>query len=134
MSTTTRVGDWQIEKKVSLGTVGALAVQAIALVWYLSGLNSNVGANTTEIAKHDARLSSVESDLRKYDNLAYRITVVETANAAVAQKLDTLQQAVNNQGGDLRVVKEILQRLESQSKAAVFDLDRVPSIVRAATD
>jgi len=134
MSTTTRVGEWQIEKKVSLGTLGALGVQAIVVIVFLVQMSGNVDKNTTELVKHDARISTVEADVRKYDNLVYRITVVEQTNAAVTQKLDDLQQAVNTQSGDIRVMREILQRLESQSKAAVFDLGRTPALARASAE
>lgn len=82
----------------------------------------------------ETRVESLEVQVRKIDTMDYRLTAAENSGASVSRSLDELRAAVAQQSGDLKVVREILQRLESQSKAAVFDLGKVPSIARASAD
>ncbi len=71
-------------------------------------------------ARYDERLKSVESDVRKLggitDNLSYRITTNEQATLSVAQSNKETQATLSQLGGDMRVVKEILQRIEAGQK------------------
>ncbi|MGU3399213.1 hypothetical protein ACLBWS_05640 [Brucellaceae bacterium D45D] len=71
-------------------------------------------------ARYDERLKSVESDVRKLggitDNLSYRITTNEQATLSVAQSNKETQGTLSQLGGDMRVVKEILQRIEAGQK------------------
>jgi len=88
-----------------------------------------------ERAKYvETRVEALESQVRKIDTMDYRLTAAEASGVTVARSLDQLRDAVSQQSGDLKVVKEILQRLESQSKAAVFDLGRAPAIARASAE
>lgn len=48
--------------------------------------------------------------MRKYENLAYRITVQEQGSQTLARSVEELKAAVNSQSGDIRVMREILQR------------------------
>ena len=89
-------------------------------------LNTRVKALEDQSAKEEQRVSNVESDVRKYDNLLYRITVVEQANASVAKSLEDLKSSVSDLSGDTKVMREILQRLESKATPALLR----PSIAR----
>ncbi len=68
-------------------------------------------------ARSDERMKSIESDVRKlaatYDNLSYRVTTSEQAILSVTQSNKETQGALSQLGGDMRVVKEILQRIEA---------------------
>lgn len=64
-------------------------------------------ANT---ARTDDRIKVVESEIRKYDNLDYRITVQERAAAELRQTGEQLRDQLTAVASDVRVVKEILQR------------------------
>ena len=83
-------------------------------------LNTRVKALEDQSAKEEQRVSNVESDVRKYDNLLYRITVVEQANASVAKSLEDLKSSVSDLSGDTKVMREILQRLESKASPAML--------------
>jgi len=83
-------------------------------------LNTRVKALEDQSAKEEQRVSNVESDVRKYDNLLYRITVVEQANASVAKSLEDLKSSVSDLSGDTKVMREILQRLESKASPALL--------------
>lgn len=68
-------------------------------------------------ARYDERLKSVESDVRKLaasnDNLSYRIATNEQATLNASQAIKEFQGTLVQLGGDMRVVKEILQRIEA---------------------
>jgi hypothetical protein len=53
--------------------------------------------------------------MRQYDNLAYRITVQEQGSQTLARSVEELKAAVNSQSADLRVIREILTRLDPRT-------------------
>lgn len=68
-------------------------------------------------ARIDERIKSVEADVRKLnataDNISYRITANEQAVSNTSQTVSKIQDTLAQLGGDMRVVKEILQRIEA---------------------
>lgn len=63
-------------------------------------------------ARNEERFRSLESEVRKIDNLSYRLTVTEQSSTSTAGAIKDLQTLVSQQSGDLKVIKEILQRVE----------------------
>lgn len=63
-------------------------------------------------ARNDERFRSLESEVRKIENLSYRLTVTEQSSTSTAAAIKDLQSLVSQQSGDLKVIKEILQRVE----------------------
>lgn len=61
----------------------------------------------------ETRVGTVE---KLTDNLSYRMTVGEQASVATAASIRDVQSSLNQQSGDLQVVKEILQRIEASQK------------------
>ena len=55
-----REDSWHLSKSVPISIILAILMQTIALVWYVSSLDSNVEANTREIARHELRLMELE--------------------------------------------------------------------------
>lgn len=53
---------------------------------------------------------------RKLDNLTYRVTVAEQSAVTITSSIKDLQAGQNKQGGDIQVVKEILQRMEAAQR------------------
>ncbi|MDX3929083.1 MAG: hypothetical protein QHC90_25195 [Shinella sp.] len=66
------------------------------------------------------RLSGIEADVRKVTNmseqLAYRVTVAEQSTTTTASAIKELQATLSQQSGDLKVVREILQRIEAAQR------------------
>lgn len=60
--------------------------------------------------RNEARFSTIESEVRKIDNLDYRLTVAEQATATTATAMRELQDSLNDMNGDIRVMREIRQR------------------------
>lgn len=73
--------------------------------------------------KTDERFRNLEADTRKaasqIENLAYRVTVTEQSTTSTASAIRELQNLVSQQAGDIKVVREILQRQEADSRRNV---------------
>lgn len=65
---------------------------------------------TADLARTEQRLSQHEAELRKMDNLAYRITVAEQAGINTGKSIERLTETVNAQSADIRVMREIVER------------------------
>lgn len=65
----------------------------------------------------EERFRSLEADSRKttsmVENLSYRVTVAEQSTTTTATAIKELQTLVSQQAGDIKVVREILQRIEA---------------------
>lgn len=66
-------------------------------------------------ARMDARIGALEAASRQIDNLTYRITVQEQGSVTLSQNVNELKQSVNSQSADIRVIREILTRLDPAS-------------------
>lgn len=51
---------WHLSKSVPLTLIFAIVMQTLALVWYVSSLDSAVTANTKEILRNDTRIATLE--------------------------------------------------------------------------
>ena len=61
----------------------------------------------------EERFRSIESEVRKIDNLSYRIAAAEQSAASTAAAIKDLQALVSAQSGDIKVIREILQRIDA---------------------
>lgn len=61
----------------------------------------------------EARVDKVEAQVNNHE---YRINIGEQSNANTVSSIKDVQSTLNQQSGDLRVVKEILQRIEAAQK------------------
>ena len=69
-------------------------------------------------ARSEVRFRGLESAVRKIDNLEYRVTVTEQSTASIAATLKEVQTLLSDQSGDIKVVREILQRIEASQRSA----------------
>jgi uncharacterized membrane protein YciS (DUF1049 family) len=51
---------WHLSKSVPITFVLGIVLQTIALVWYVSALDSTVETNAREIARHEIRINEIE--------------------------------------------------------------------------
>lgn len=67
-------------------------------------------------ARYDERMKKLESDLQRLqgsvEHLNFRLSANEAATASTTEAVKNVQDAMVRQGGDIQVIKEILQRLE----------------------
>lgn len=66
----------------------------------------------TEAARTDERLRTAEGKYPAIDQLTYRMTVNEQTTVSINQTLQDLKNQVNDQSANLRVIQEILTRME----------------------
>ena len=64
---------WHLSKSVPLTLIVAIVGQTIALVWYVSSLDSNVESNMKDIARHEIRLERLEETTKELSILNARI-------------------------------------------------------------
>jgi len=53
--------DWHLSKSIPATFVLAIIGQTIALVWFVSALNSDIQTNAREIVRHENRLIALEN-------------------------------------------------------------------------
>jgi len=51
---------WHLSKSIPLTFVLAILAQTVALVWFVSSLNSAIDSNTRDLMRHEARLNTLE--------------------------------------------------------------------------
>ncbi len=51
---------WHLNKSITLTFILAIIAQTIALVWFVSSLNSSIDNNTRDIMRHEARINALE--------------------------------------------------------------------------
>ena len=51
---------WHLNRSIPLTFILAIIGQTIALVWFVSSLNSSIDNNTRDIMRHEARINALE--------------------------------------------------------------------------
>ncbi len=51
---------WHLNKSIPLTFILAIIAQTVALVWFVSSLNSSIDNNTRDIMRHEARINALE--------------------------------------------------------------------------
>ena len=75
---------------------------------------ANIATLTNSQSALDVRVTAAEGVTSRLVNLEYRVAVAEQANTNLARAVDELRAAVANQSADIRVVREIVTRMDRQ--------------------
>ena len=102
--------EWNLNTLVVL--VG-FASGFVAWGWTLNELQSGRTTNAANIDRLDARLSALEVQSRRIDNHELRIANVEKQATDAATAMRAVEATLNALTTDVKVVREILQRLEA---------------------
>lgn len=112
--------EWNINTIISVvGFVIMLATMAIGYGRFTERMDQNRKDFDEYRVATDNRITAIEASTRQIDALSYRMSNAETTNATIARGLSELQAAVAQQSGDIRVVREILQRIDRQQVSAI---------------
>lgn len=76
-------------------------------------LNDGQAVNRGSIAKLDDRLTKLEGLTRTLDNHEFRIANVEKQTSDAASAMRAVENTLNGLATDMRVTREILQRIEA---------------------
>lgn len=107
----------KVRNEVNVNTL----VNVLGFLIVIAGMGASWGQLTGRLDEHDrvvtrhgAQIENLRSEIGKIDNLTYRVTVTEQAQSELARSVEELKVLVNGQGTDLRVIREILGRVESK--------------------
>lgn len=64
---------WHFNKSIPLTFILAIIGQTLALVWFVSSLNSAIDSNTRDLMRHDARLNTLEKIVQSQEVTMGRI-------------------------------------------------------------
>ncbi|HWK14651.1 MAG TPA: hypothetical protein VNS02_09670 [Rhizobiaceae bacterium] len=102
----------------NLNTIAILIGFAAGLVawgWTLNELQTGRSTNAANIERLDTRLTALEVSTRRLDNHELRIGNVEKQATDAATAMRAVEATLNGLAADMRVTREILQRLEAAS-------------------
>lgn len=107
----------KVRNEVNVNTL----VNVLGFLIVIAGMGASWGQLTGRLDEHDrvvtrhgAQIENLRSEIGKIDNLTYRVTVTEQAQSELARSVEELKVLVNGQATDLRVIREILGRVESK--------------------
>lgn len=109
--------EWNLNTVIQIITLVTMAGGGVA-IWVnrsrdVDELQTWRVVQTTAQKDLETRVGTVE---KLTDNLSYRMTIGEQSNVQTATSIRDVQTSLNQQSGDLKVVKEILQRIEATQK------------------
>lgn len=107
-----RVGPFEINLNTVVVFLG-FASGFIAWGYTLSEVSSGLNQHTTGIERLESRVTATETQLRVLDNHELRLRNVEERATDSAQAIREMSNTLSTLGADMRVVKEILLRLEN---------------------
>lgn len=56
---------WHLSKTVPISFIFAIAMQTIALVWFVASMNNSIQVNARDIIRHDTRLEALEATVQE---------------------------------------------------------------------
>ncbi len=106
--------EWNLNTVVILiGFVGGFVTWGAT--W--NEVQNRAESNSVALDKMDKRLTAVEVEMRTLDTQELRLSAVEKQASDAAVSMRSLEGTLNVLGSDIRVVREILQRIESSQPA-----------------
>lgn len=109
-----------VKKELNINTIISVCgfgVMIAGLVWTTAQRDADLSALSLEYARADQRLVALETSTRRVDNIEYRITAQEQGSQTLGRAVEELKVALANQGADLRVIREIVTRMDPRSPA-----------------
>jgi len=98
-------------------------IQIVTLVGMIAGggavwgtTQAAIGSMATKQAEQDASIRANKEQVSRIPNIEYRITVQEQANTSLVAAVEQLRQAMADQSADIKVIREILTRVEPQRR------------------
>lgn len=105
--------EWNLNTLVIvLGFISGIA--AWGMTW--ERLTANQQVHAENIDKLDKRVTTLEASMRLLDNHELRITGVEKQAAEAATSMRAVESTLNSLAADMRVTREILQRIEASQR------------------
>ncbi|WP_062203462.1 hypothetical protein [Aureimonas sp. AU12] len=118
--------NWNVQTVIAVGAVGFTALstfftlgnQVERLNEWRVGHDAYHKDRAAELAtlegRTEERFRTVENGLRKIDELGFRVARGEESNNSTKEAIRALETTVNSQGSDIRVIREILERMDGK--------------------
>ena len=107
---------WELNPNTVFQAVQLLVLMAGG-IWFLGGVSAANEENTKNIATLVVRVGALEADSRQLDTHKLRIENLERQGVESVKSIRDVNQSINLLASDIRLVREILQRLESGSSS-----------------
>ena len=114
---TVRAPVWKWEW--NLNTIAILVGFCSGLVaWGMTWerMAANQDAHATSLGKLEDRVTKIEMTIRQIDNHELRLVSVEKQAAEAATSMRAVENTLNSLAADMRVTREILQRIEASQR------------------
>lgn len=95
---------WHLDKRVPLALIGALFFQTAGIVWWASTMQAGLQVEAENNDRQDVMLDAIRTD-------------VQSKADRVAETQRTLSEQIIEQRGDLRAIRELMQRIEGRLDA-----------------
>lgn len=105
---------WELNINTVIVLAGFVFTWGVTYATMTIGLSNSAG----DISIIDRRVADLESATRTLDNHELRLTAVEVQARDTSNAMRSVEQSLNSLAADLRVTREILERLE-RSQASV---------------
>lgn len=105
----------------NLNTITVLigfAAGFVAWGYTISEMQTGMAQNADNIARLETRVGALESSTRMIDNHELRIGAIEAQVRDSASSMRSLETTLNSLASDIRVMREILSRVDGQSNSA----------------
>lgn len=106
--------EWNINTITNL--IGLITTFVLIGIAY-SNLQNADQRNAEKIDALENRMAGVEAEVRKIDRHEIRLSSVEQQAVTSAEAMKAVEQTLSNLSADIRVVREILQRLEAKERS-----------------
>lgn len=105
--------EWNPNSIISiLGFLLTLGSLAFAYGRFTGQVDNLKTSAATAIGTIERRLDRLEAESKAIDNLSYRMTVQEQGATSLTRTVDELRQAISQQNSDIRLIREIVTRLD----------------------
>lgn len=109
-----RLMQWNLNTVLVCGGFGATLV-AWGMTWGTA--TADIEQNADRLNTLEARVGTIEVDNRRLDNHELRIASAEQRNNNTIISLKALETTLADLAGDMKVTREILQRIETKQNA-----------------
>lgn len=104
---------YEVNVNTIIQIVGFVAMIAgLGVTW--GQMSGRIDEQERTVMRHGTNIESLREEAAKIDNLSYRVTVTEQAQSQLTRSVEELKALVNTQGADIRVIREVVSRVEKK--------------------
>lgn len=102
--------EWNLN---TIAVIAGFVATLIAWGYMLSELQTGNRVNRESIERLDKRVTTIEAEARRLDTHELRLSAVEKQSVDASAAMRAVETTLSGLSSDIRVVREILQRIEA---------------------